>query len=58
MPLRAHELNHVDLYVMLALTILIFPILWWRRTVTRLEGGFLLAGYVAYVVYLGMRSGL
>lgn len=52
---RTPELLNADLLVMLALTVTIFPFMWSRRRLSRLEGGVLLAIYLSYVIYLGMR---
>lgn len=41
-----------DLYVMLAFTILLVPMMLTRHKISRLEGSILLLGYVSYCVYL------
>lgn len=45
----------VDLWVMLAISILIWPLMRSGYSINRLEGACLLVGYVAYTVYLFMR---
>ncbi len=45
----------VDLWVMLAISILIWPLMRSGYSINRLEGAGLLIGYVAYTVYLFMR---
>ena len=42
----------VDFWVMLAVTLLIWPLMWSGLSIKRWEGGVLLTGYVAYTVYL------
>lgn len=44
-----------DLWVMLGVTLLVWPVLWTRRRVSRGEGVVLLAAYFAYVVWLFVR---
>jgi cation:H+ antiporter len=38
--------------VMLGAAVLLLPMMWTGRRVSRAEGGVLLAGYVAYVAHL------
>lgn len=52
---RTPALKDVDLWVMLAITILILPLMRSGKVLTRLEGGLLLAGYLGYVTYLALR---
>jgi|TARA_B100000959_G_C14997713_1_gene631166 cation:H+ antiporter len=52
---RTPALQDWDLWVMLALTVLLFPFLWRRGTLARGEGAFLLAVYASYVCYLVFR---
>jgi len=52
---RTPELKDWDLWVMLALTVTLFPLLWRQRTLGRREGGLLLAVYAGYVCYLTLR---
>ncbi|MDA8019617.1 MAG: calcium/sodium antiporter [Thermoanaerobaculia bacterium] len=48
----------LDIWVMLGSSVLLMIFLFWRKRLTRVEGGVLLAGYVAYTVFLfvGDRS--
>jgi cation:H+ antiporter len=39
----------LDLWVMVAFSIGVLPLLWTRRRLQRWEGGLLLAGYLAYL---------
>ena len=55
-PLGASELNRIDLWVMLGLTVLIIPILATGRRLSRGEGVILLVGYVSYCGYLVQRG--
>lgn len=55
-PISASQLNRIDLWVMLGLTILIIPILATGRRLSRLEGLLLLASYLGYCVYLVQRG--
>ena len=48
-------LQTLDLGVMLALTFLLLPFLWSRRTLARGEGAILLAVYGVYICYLALR---
>lgn len=52
---RTPDLHNADLLVMLALTVTIFPFMWSRRRLSRVEGGVLLAIYLGYVGYLVVR---
>ncbi|MCS5538677.1 MAG: sodium:calcium antiporter, partial [Roseibacillus sp.] len=52
---RTPDLQVWDLGVMLALTFLLFPFLWRRRTLARGEGAILLAVYGVYICYLALR---
>lgn len=49
---QAHDISSVDLGVMLAFTVLLLPLLWSGFTLKRWEGGLLVAGYLAYLVWL------
>lgn len=51
-PLSSGGIGAVDLWVMLGAAVLLLPMMWTGRRVSRLEGGVLVAGYVAYVAYL------
>lgn len=46
----------MDMAFMLGLTILILPMLYTGRRLTRLEGSFLLAIYLAYIIYIALRG--
>ena len=52
---RTDDLRNMDLWVMLTLTLILFPFLWSRRSLARGEGALLLAGYGGYVCYLALR---
>lgn len=52
---RTPELRQADLIVMLAITVTIFPFMWSRRRLSRIEGGVLLAIYLGYVAHLATR---
>lgn len=52
---RTPELLNADLLVMLGLTVTIFPFMWSRRRLSRVEGGVLLLIYLSYVSYLALR---
>lgn len=51
-PIAAPGINGTDLMVMMGLTLLLWAIMQFRRQVSRLAGGVLLAGYCAYVAWL------
>jgi cation:H+ antiporter len=51
-PLDAGGIGVADLAVMLGAALLLLPMMWTGRRVSRAEGGVLLAGYVAYVAHL------
>ena len=55
-PVTFPEIAMTDLGVMLAMTFLLVPLLWTRRTLSRIEGGVLLAGYLAYVAWLSYSA--
>lgn len=57
-PLNAEEVQRVDLWVMMGLAVLMFPFMWTRMKLSRLEGGVLLAICLGYLVYLGIRTGV
>lgn len=54
-PLSAGTLEYADLWVMVGVTFLIYPLMWTRRSIGRAEGGALVSGYLAYVVWLFLR---
>jgi cation:H+ antiporter len=49
-PISATGLRSLDLAAMAGSAVLLYPLLWRGRILSRWEGGFLLAGYVAYLV--------
>ena len=51
-PLDATGINPSDLYVMLAVTLLLLPTVWTGRVLDRKEGFLFLAIYVGYLYYL------
>ena len=51
-PLDAKGINSSDLYVMLAVTILLLPTVWTGRVLDRKEGFIFLAIYIGYLYYL------
>ncbi len=52
------EIANFDVWVMLAATVLLFAVALSRWKITRLEGGAMLAGYIAYVGWLGLNAGV
>jgi len=52
LPLNASELNKSDLWVMLGVTVLVFPFLASGRGLARSEGAVLLVGYLGYCSWL------
>ena len=56
-PLNAGSLEIADLAVMGGVTLLAFPLMLSRKSLSRLEGGILVAGYLGYVVWLFLRQG-
>ncbi len=44
-----------DLWIMIAVTLCIWPIMWSGGKINRLEGGILVIGYFAYMVWLFLR---
>lgn len=52
------EIANFDVWVMLAATVLLFIVALSRWKITRLEGGTMLASYVAYVGWLGLNAGV
>jgi cation:H+ antiporter len=51
-PLAQSGMSSVDLGVMLVLTVVLLPLMRSGFRVSRVEGGVLVAGYVAYTAYL------
>ncbi|MGJ8723818.1 MAG: calcium/sodium antiporter [Roseibacillus sp.] len=56
-PLDAGSLQNVDLAVMGGVTLLAFPLMLSRKSLSRLEGGILVTGYLIYFVWLFLRQG-
>ena len=54
-PLDIVHIYKVDLYVMLAFTLLLLPMMLTRHLISRIEGTIVLAGYVGYCVYLWLE---
>lgn len=54
-PLTGGDINWIDLSVMLAFSVLLWPLMRHRMQLGRLKGGFLFAGYAGYIVYLFMQ---
>jgi cation:H+ antiporter len=52
-PITDTGITIVDLSIMMFFTILILPLSRSKFTLRRWEGGFLFAGYIAYIIYLG-----
>ena len=51
-PLETGGIAMSDLYVMIAITIVMFIMMWTGKKITRWEGGILLASYAGYCVFL------
>ncbi|MFM1561390.1 MAG: calcium/sodium antiporter [Roseibacillus sp.] len=52
---RTPELQSADLWIMFALTVTVFPFMWSRRRLSRVEGGILFVFYLSYIGYLAVR---
>lgn len=46
----------VDMWVMLAISVIIWPVMRTGLSISRIEGSILLIGYLGYMIYLFMRS--
>ena len=57
-PLNAKNVESVDLWVMLGVTVLIFPLLITRLTISRWEGAVLVTAYIGYNLYLVFVRGV
>ncbi|MEZ4459375.1 MAG: calcium/sodium antiporter [bacterium] len=44
-----------DVWVMLAVTLLIWPVMWTGKRISRIEGGLFLVAYIAYSIWLFLR---
>ena len=51
------EIMQLDIWVMLAATALLFLAAISRWRIGRVEGGIMLLGYAAYVIWLGLNAG-
>jgi cation:H+ antiporter len=51
-PIASAGIEMVDLYVMIGFTLLLIPVLWRGRAITRWEGAVLLLGYFGYCTFL------
>ncbi len=51
-PIASTGIEVMDLYVMIGFTLLLVPILWKGRAITRWEGAVLLLGYFGYCTFL------
>jgi cation:H+ antiporter len=51
-PLAAAGISHIDYAVMAAFALVLWPMAYYQKRITRAEGAILLAGYVAYVSWL------
>jgi cation:H+ antiporter len=51
-PISAAEITMTDIVVMMFTAIIILPMTWTKFTLNRLEGAFLLTGYIIYMLYL------
>ncbi len=56
-PLSAPGIHALDLWVMLAFSVGLLPLLWSGRKLQRWEGALLLAGYIAYLWKIWPHSG-
>lgn len=52
------EIAHLDIWVVLVASILLIVFAWTGGRISRIEGGVLLAGYVAYLTVLAANAGL
>ena len=54
-PVNA-EANRLDIWVMLAFAVVVFPAMYWGKAIRRRDGIVLLSGFVAYMIYLGTHA--
>lgn len=52
LPIEGADITIVDLSVMMAFTVLLLPMMWFRMNISRIEGLVLLAGYFAYMGFI------
>lgn len=51
-PVASGGIEMIDLYVMIGFTLMLIPVLWKGRVITRWEGSILLLGYFGYTTFL------
>lgn len=54
-PIPTNDISYVDMFLMLGLGIVLYPVMRTGMKINRLEGAFLLIIYLAYTVYLLMQ---
>jgi cation:H+ antiporter len=54
-PVRTTGLQLFDLYGLIGITVLMLPLLWRDRRVSRIEGAVLVAAYAIYLVIMWPR---
>jgi cation:H+ antiporter len=54
-PVRTLGLQPFDLYALIGITVLMFPLLWRDRRVSRFEGGLLVGAYACYLAIMWPR---
>jgi cation:H+ antiporter len=54
-PVRTSGLQPFDLYALIGITVLMFPLLWRDRRVSRVEGGVLVGAYALYLAIMWPR---
>ncbi len=50
------EANRIDVWVMLAFSVVIFPMMYWGKALRRRDGIVLLTGFLAYMTYLATHA--
>ncbi|MCK5741129.1 MAG: calcium/sodium antiporter [Chlorobi bacterium] len=56
-PINSASVNIVDVAVMLAIALILFPLSWTQQAISRKEGVFLLLIYLSYMYYLSTQMG-
>ena len=51
-PVKAQGISYVDMILMVALSLMLYPVMRSGMKISRLEGGFMLLVYIAYTMYL------
>lgn len=51
-PLTGGDINWIDLSIMLAFSVALWPMLYHKLRLGKIEGGLLLAGYIGYMIHL------